>query len=183
MDADEKHRFILIVGTGITLMLLVVVAVFALDVRSIVQANKPQVEAAVDDVVANVLPLNNPMIDEYGNSILEDEFKLPQGIDMRGPVERGQTVSGSVEMNRLEGWILEGHKGDQFLLDFEPLEGGYYWQMTVYEEDRDMLAFTADSESGYADFTQLPVRLPADGVYYVVISGFGENGDYALAVH
>ncbi len=175
MDNDEKRHILMIVGAGIGLITLVTAMIFALDVRAVVQANKPQVEAALGEVVADALPLRDPL--------LEDEFRLPQGVDMRGPVARGQTVSGSVEMNRLEGWVLEGRKGDQFLLDFEPLEGGYYWQMTVYEEDRDMLAFTADSETGYADFTQLPVRLPADGVYYVVISGFGENGDYALAVY
>jgi len=182
MDAEEKHRFILIVGAGVALMLLVVVVVLALDVRAVVQANKPQVESTLGAVVGDVVPLQGPIMDEYGNPVYEDEFELPQGVDMRGLVERGQTVSGSVEMNRLEGWVLEGHAGDQFLLDFEPLEGGYYWQMTVYQEDRTMLAFTADSEAGYADFTQLPVKLPADGFYYVVISGFGENGGYMLAV-
>jgi hypothetical protein len=102
---------------------------------------------------------------------------------MRGQLQRGQTFSGQVGLYHMEGWALDAKQGEQYLLDFEPL-AGYYWQMTVYQPDRNMLAFTADSESGYADFTQLMIEIPADGIYVVVISGFGEgNGGYTLEVY
>ncbi len=184
MFADEKRQVLLIVGAGVSILILITAAVLLLDVRSFVQNNRPQVEAAINEAIEDAIPAGYPAIDEYGNPIFEDDSTLPRGVDMRGSLQRGQTVSGSVGMYHMEGWSLNGKKGEQILLDFEQLEGGYYWQMAVYDPQRDMLAFTADSEAGYADFTQLVVDIPADGQYMVVLSGFGENdGEYALAVY
>jgi hypothetical protein len=184
MFADEKRQVFLIVGAGLSVMVLIAAAVILLDVRSLVQNNTPQIESAINEAIEESMPIRQPMIDEAGNYIFEDEFTMPRGVDMRGPLQRGQTVSGSVGMYHMEGWSLDAQKGEQYLLDFEQLEGGYYWQMTVYDPQREMLAFTADSEAGYADYTQLLVDIPADGRYVVVLSGFGESdGDYTLAVY
>jgi hypothetical protein len=184
MFADEKRQVLLIVGVGVSAFILITSAVLLLDVRSLVQTNGPQVEGAINEAIQAALPNTQPMIDEYGNPNFEDEFTQPRGVDMRGSLQRGQTISGTIGMYRMEGWLLNGKVGEQYLLDFEQLEGGYYWQMAVYDPQHDMLAFTADSEAGYADFTQLVVDIPDDGQYVVVLSGFGESdGEYALAVY
>jgi hypothetical protein len=185
MFADEKRQVLLIVGAGMGVLVLIAAAVLLLDVRSLVQTNAPQVKAAISDVVYDTLPQMRPRFDDEGNFIeYEEDYQLPRGVDMRGKLQRGQTFSGQVGLYRMEGWVLDAKQGEQYLLDFEQLEGGYIWQMTVYKPDRNMLAFTAESDAGYADFTQLLVDIPADGLYVVVLSGFGESdGEYALAVY
>jgi hypothetical protein len=183
MYADERRQVYVILATGAAVIALMVAAVFALDLPSLVQASQPQIEEAISDAVDSALPVSHPRFDDDGNLIVEDELTLPPGIDMRGSLERGGAVEGMVGTYRMEGWALQGRAGDQFLLSFEPLAGGYTWQMTVYQPDRNMLAFTADSEAGYADFSQLLVELPADGRYVVVISAFGETGPYTLTVN
>ncbi|MBZ0301701.1 MAG: hypothetical protein K8J31_18285 [Anaerolineae bacterium] len=183
MDVDERRRVYRIISVSAAVMALVVVAVIVLDVRSLIQTNQPRIEAAVHQAISDTFPSTRPRFDAAGNFIeYPEDTRMPQDVTMRGYVERGQMIDGVVGMNRLEGWALEGAAGDQFLLDFEPLEGGYTWQMTVYQPDREMLAFTADSEAGYADFSLLPVQLPAEGTYFVVISAFGETGEYTLHV-
>ena len=184
MFADERRQILLIVGAGVGAMVLIAAAVILLDVRSLVQNNTPQIESAISEAIQDAMPFHPPKMDEFGNYIFDDEFTLPRGVDMRGSLRREQTVSGKIGMYRMEGWSLDGKAGEQYLLDFEQLEGGYYWQMAVYDPQREMMAFTADSEAGYADFTQLLVDIPADGHYVVVLSGFGEsNGDYSLALY
>jgi hypothetical protein len=177
MFANNQRQLLFIVGAGASVLLISAAAVLLLDTRSAVQTGGPQVEAAFSQAIENVVPLRQPGIDDGGLS-------LPRGVNLRGQLQRGQSVGGSVGMYHMEGWSLDGKAGEQYLLDFEQLEGGYYWQMAVYDPQRNLLAFTTDSEAGYADFTQLRVDIPADGLYVVVLSGFGESaGEYALAVY
>ena len=88
-----------------------------------------------------------------------DEFRLPRNVAMRGPVERNQSVTGTISMSRMEGWSLEGRAGDLYLLDYEHLSGNLVWTMEVFGPDRELLALTTDSDIGYADFTQLEIKL------------------------
>ena len=181
MDTDEKRRVILIAGIGIAIVVLIAAAVIALDVRSMVQGGKVEVESAVSKAVYDTLPQTRPRFDEQGEFIeYEEDYQLPPGVDMRGQLERGAAVRGTVGMFHMEGWAIDGRRDEHYLLDFEPLTGGYIWQMTVYKPDRDLLAMTMDSDTGYADFSLLEIKLPEDGIYVVVISGFGEDGEYAL---
>ena len=182
MSEEEKRKLILMVGGFGGLFLLIAVAVIALDLRSLVQSNKPQFEAALNDAVSNALPYQPVRFDENGEPILEDEFKLPREVRMMGQIERGQRVEGRIGMYRMEGWVLNGQAGESYHLDFDALEGGYYWQMEVYRPNRELLRLTADSDAGYADFSLLDVKLKEDGAYVVVLRAFGEDGAYALSL-
>lgn len=180
MSAEEKRKLILILGGSGLLFVLVTAAVFVFDLRGLVQSGKPQVEEALGDAVVDVLPVPHIEYDEYGYPINADEFTLPRNVAMMGMLERGQRVEGVIGMYRMEGWLLAGRAGDHYLLDFDPLEGGYIWQMSVYGPDQTLWEFTAESDAGYADFSLLDLTLPEDGHYHVVLSAFGEGGRYAL---
>ncbi len=114
--------------------------------------------------MGEVLPIPQIEFDEYGEPIYQDEFRLPRAVSMMGTLERGQRVEGLIGMYRMEGWLLDGAAGDHYLLDFDPLDDGYIWQMAVYTPDQMMWKYTADSDAGYADFSLLDLTLPEDGL-------------------
>ncbi len=183
MFADEKRRLMLLVGGLVGVSVLLVAAIIVFDVRSLVQNRLPVIQEAVDDAVEDVLPVRPPPIDENGEYIIsEDEFRLPRNLRHMGQVKRGMVVGGLIGMQRIEGWSLDGRAGDTYLLDFDPMGSGFLWEMGVYGPDEMLLRMTTDSDAGYADFTQLEVTLPTDGIYYVVLSAFGPDGKYDLKI-
>lgn len=180
MSAEEQRKLILILGGFGLLAVLLTAGVFVFDLRGLVQSNRPQFEQALGDAVDNMLPIPQIEYDEFGEPIFEDEFKLPSNAAMMGLLERGQRVEGQIGTSRMEGWLLEGRAGEEYTLDFEPLDGHYVWQMAVYGPDQSLWQFTADSDAGYADFSVLDFTLPEDGHYHVILSAMGEVGRYAL---
>ena len=167
MTETEKRRVILIVGGTTGFFILVVAIVLVFDFRSLVQSR---------------LSVTADEMNFVEDGFVADEFVLPDDVIIRGSIKRDQTVEGTIGTWRSEGWSFTGDKGEVYLLDFEPIAGGYTWTMTVYGPDRQMVAFTTDSDAGYADFTQLEVILQDDGTYAVVLTAFGEDGTYSLSI-
>jgi hypothetical protein len=162
MNTEEKRTLILILGGSGLVFALLIAAVFVFDLRGLVQSTMPQLQESLGDAAANVLPMPRIEYDENGEAIFEDELRLPQNVSMMGMLERGQRVEGLIGMYRMEGWLLQGRAGDHYRLDFEALDGGYSWQMSVYGPDQTLWQYTADSEHGLRRF--LPARLhPAGG--------------------
>ena len=183
MFADEKRKLFLIVGGFLAIGIVIVAAVLVFDARSLVQNRLPAVQEAVDEAMLDLLPLHPPQFDENGEYIVtEDEFRLPRDTVHMGQIKRGVEVGGLIGMRRIEGWTIAGQAGESYLLDFDPLDSIYIWEMAVYGPDEMMMALTADSDAGYADFTQLAVTLPADGTYYIVLRAFGPDGKYGLTI-
>ena len=170
MTDSEKRQIILIVGASTAIFVLVAAAVILLDVPGLLQNAAPSFQ----------LGLEPQFFDE--DTFDDNEFRLPPNVAMRGPIIRGQAVTGTIGLRRLEGWALAGQSGDTYLLDFENRGGRYSWQMAVYGPDQQLFAFTADSDIGYADFTQLELNLPQDGTYTIVLSAVGEDGKYSLEI-
>jgi len=175
MTNPQKRQIVIVISAAVAIFALITVAVLVVDFRTLMKIALPKFQVGADE------PYDEPYYDE--EYIGPDEFTMPSGVAMRGSIERQQTVTGTIGMTRMEGWTLVGRVGDQFLLDFEPLGGGYTWQMEVYGPDRQLFAFTMDSDAGYADFTQLEIELPEDGTYTIVLSAFGVDGKYRLAIY
>jgi hypothetical protein len=170
MTDAEKRQILLIVGASTAILLLLAAAVILFDIPTLLKNALPNLQ----------FDFEPRYFDE--ETIHPDEFRLPRNVTMRGPVERNQTVTGTVSMTRMEGWTLAGYASDVYLLDFEQVSGQYVWQMEVYGPDQELFAFTADSDIGYADFTQLEIKLPQDGTYTIVLSGVGMDGKYSLEI-
>lgn len=100
----------------------------------------------------------------------------------RGTVRRGQTVQGTVDTFRNDGWVYNADGGEQLTIEVTARDSTLDPQLYVYRPDGTLLAENDDIDFGTNTNSRVQVTLPTGGAYIIVVSAFGQGGPYDLTV-
>ncbi len=110
-----------------------------------------------------------------------DNQTLPDDLQMRGTIEPGQTVRGTVDTFDDDGWTFSGSEERQITIELTG-GGGLDPQLYLYNSDRQLIAENDDIEFMDNTNSRIELALPYSGNYTIVVSAFGTGGDYELTV-
>ncbi len=104
---------------------------------------------------------------------------LPPDVTMRGAMEYGQQVTGTISNVSGEGWTFSGSAGQVVVIEMSAADSSLDSMVRLYGPDRLMLALDDDSGGGYS--ARLTFTLQLDGTYTIQAASFpGSTGAYTL---
>jgi len=188
---DEAGKIVVTKPKGRTSPLVIILAIFgvlgllgcvvcvALPLAGI-SIFAPALEQAINDPTFQAALENMPELittaaaSNGGNQTLADD------VQMRGTIEPGQTVNGTVDTLIDDGWTFSGSQGRQTTIDligneFDP-------KLYLYNADRQLIAENDDIEFMENTNSRIVLPLPYSGNYTIVVSAFDAGGDYELTV-
>jgi hypothetical protein len=101
---------------------------------------------------------------------------------MRGSVEPGQTVQGTVDTFDPDGWAFSGSEGRQITIELNARSDDLDPQLYFYNADGQLIAENDDTVFGESLNSRIEFTLTYSGTYTIVVSAFGSGGDYELTV-
>lgn len=101
----------------------------------------------------------------------------------RGAVEKGQTVTGTVDTFEDDGWTFEGSEGDEITVELLATDSDLDPQLYLYGPDEALIAENDDIDFANDNRnSRVEVTLPSSGTYTIIVSAFGEGGAYELSM-
>ncbi|MDZ4764210.1 MAG: tetratricopeptide repeat protein [Chloroflexota bacterium] len=108
---------------------------------------------------------------------------MPSDANLRGALEIGVTMRGTVDTFIDDQWSLSGRGGESISINLRSLGDELDPQLFLYGFDRRVIAQNDDIDRSGGDFnSRIEVTLPAEGTYFIIVSAFGQGGDYELVV-
>lgn len=101
----------------------------------------------------------------------------------RGTIERGQTLNASVDSLVDDGWTFDGTSGDSVTIEVRARDSALDPQLYLYDPQRLMIAENDDINllQGNTN-SRISITLPVSGKYTIIVSAFGNGGDYEISV-
>jgi hypothetical protein len=134
--------------------------------------NDPTVQAAFQDIADSITSVAG----------LADSQTLPTNLRMRGTIEPGQTVQGTVDTFDPDGWAFSGSEGRPITIELNALSDDLDPQLYFYNADGQLIAENDDTVFGENLNSHIEFTLTYSGSYTIVVSAFGSGGDYELTV-
>lgn len=141
----------------------------------------PVIEQVVNDPTFQAALENMPEMMTSVAVISETSQTLPSDVRMRGTIEPGQTVQGTVDTFEDDGWTFSSSQGRQTTVELTG-RGGLDPQLAIYNADRQLIAENDDIDFMKNTNSRIELSLPYSGNYTIVVSAFGTGGDYELTV-
>lgn len=137
--------------------------------------NDPTVQAALND------PTVQAALQEIGSEFNTSET-LPSDLNRRGRIQLGTTERATVDTFTDDGWTFEGELGRSVTIEAVGTSNDLDTQLSIYNADGQLLAENDDIEMGSNTNSRIVLALPYNGNYTIVVSAFGEGGNYELTV-
>jgi hypothetical protein len=141
----------------------------------------PVLEQVVNDPTFQAALENMPEMVTTVAAMSEASQTLPSDVRMRGTIEPGQTVRGSVDTFKDDGWTFNGSQGRLTTIELTG-QGDLDPQLYLYNADRQLIAENDDIEFMENNNSRIEISLPYSGNYTIVVSAFGSGGNYDLTV-
>jgi hypothetical protein len=142
----------------------------------------PVIEQAVNDPTFQAALENMPEMISTAAAISGANQTLPNNVRMRGTIEPGQTVRGTIEsFSANDGWAFSGSEGRQTTIELNGI-GDLDPQLAIYNADGQLIAENDDIVFMENLNSRIELSLPYSGSYTIVASAFGTGGDYELTV-
>jgi tetratricopeptide (TPR) repeat protein len=136
---------------------------------------------AINDPTLQAVLQEMPEMIETVSAINDASQTLPDDLQMRGTIEPGQTVRGTVDTFDDDGWTFSGSQGRQTTIELTG-SGDLDPQLYIYDADRRLIGENDDIELMKNTNSRIELSLPYSGDYTIVVSAFGSGGDYELIV-
>lgn len=108
--------------------------------------------------------------------------RLSGNFTDRGTIERGQTLNANVDTFVDDGWTFDGDSGDSVTIEVRA-RGDLDPELFLYDPQRLLIAENDDINLLQGDTnSRVTITLPASGKYTIIVSAFGEGGDYEISV-
>lgn len=109
--------------------------------------------------------------------------QLSGDFNLRGTVEKGQTVSGTVDSSEDDGWTFSGSSGDQIVIDLRATSDDLDPQLYLYNPVKALVMQNDDIDFANDNLnSRIEITLPESGTYTIIVSAFGNGGSYELSV-
>jgi hypothetical protein len=179
---EAPNRTLMIVG-GIAIVLLLCGGICAFTViqlqRGVEQAvttvmNDPTVQAALAD------PTFQAALASGSSGFASD--RVPTGTSSRGPLMPNQTGSAVVDTFVDDTWIFNADAGAAYTVEVTATDGDLDPQLSVYGADGQLVGANDDIEFMENRNSRLQFTASQNGIYTIVVSAFGEGGNYEVVV-
>lgn len=122
------------------------------------------------------------LIDELAEGGVYNSSSAPSlnAASLRGVVEPGQRVTGTVGTFTNDRWTFTGRSGDRLVIELNRTDSTLDPVLYVFNPDGSFLAENDDGGTGLN--SHLEIHLPESGTYTIVVSAFVEGGDYELTL-
>lgn len=97
----------------------------------------------------------------------------------RGVIEYGQTVKQTVDTFDDDAWTFTGSAGDRVTIEVNATDNELDPEVYLLDSSNNQLGYNDDANSNSRN-SRLQVTLPANGIYTIRVSAFGQGGDYEL---
>lgn len=109
--------------------------------------------------------------------------QLSGNFTNRGAIQRGQTLSGRVDSLVDDGWTFSGNSGESISIEVRARDGNLDPILYLYDPERELIAENDDINLLQGDKnSRIEMTLPASGTYTIIVSAFGQGGDYDVSV-
>jgi hypothetical protein len=101
----------------------------------------------------------------------------------RGTVEVGQTVNGTVDTFEDDGWTFSVNSGQRLTIDVHSRDEDLDPQLYLYDPGNSLIGENDDVDFASSNRdSHLEIALPSSGTYTIIVSAFGQGGDYELSL-
>jgi hypothetical protein len=129
---------------------------------------------------ATIMPDGSIVI---GTMVFSESSSLPTDLNMRGGIDAGRTVRGTLSDFNDDGWTFQGTAGQTITLELNAISANIDPTVYIYNPDGSLLGQNDDIDFGSNTNSRLVITLPTTGTYTIVAGQFGfESGDYELRV-
>lgn len=141
----------------------------------------PVIEQAVNDPTFQAALENLPEAITTVAASSDTKQTMPDDVQMRGVIEPGQTVQGTVDMFADDGWTFSGSEGRLITIELTG-DANLDTQLYLYNAGGQLIAENDDMDFINNTDSRMELSLPYSGRYTIVVSAFGEGGNYELTM-
>jgi hypothetical protein len=109
--------------------------------------------------------------------------RLSGNFANRGAIQRGQTLTGTVDTIVDDGWTFSGNGGESITIEVHSRDADLDPQLYFYDPERALIAENDDINLLQGDTdARIEITLSTSGTYTIIVSAFSQGGDYELSV-